>query len=199
MFEWDEDAQSDLEHQSVYNHTEAKISDEEDGLLVDTGARRNLTGRNLVDRQSCTAQRHGYKTTWTTLDQPRRMSGVGKGAQIAHRAATIHGVVGEGDQISYSAPVLEEEGAEVPALYGLDPMAARNTYVGTRTGRLHMIPEGKDDEIIWPKGTRVIECKKARPGHWMIPISRWHKLKRKKDKVTEAFAVSADKGLLPDS
>jgi hypothetical protein len=90
VFEWDEDAQSNLEHQSVYNNTEAKISDEEDGLLVDTGARRNLTGRSLVDRQSHAAQRRGCETTWATLDQPRRMSGAGKGAQIAHRAATIH-------------------------------------------------------------------------------------------------------------
>ena len=103
------------------------------------------------------------------------MSGVGKGVQQCTREALIHGVVAEGYLITYQAPVLEESGKAVPGLYGLDPMADRNTYVGTATGKLHMIPPGTDDQIIWPKGTKTLSCVKSRSGHWMLPISKWDK------------------------
>jgi len=116
------------------------------------------------------------------------MSGVGQGTDKCTREALMYGVTDEGDLVSFEGPVLEEHGTDVPALYGLDPMASRNTYVGTRLGKLHMIPNGTDDQIIWPKGTKTIQCDKSRSGHWMVPISRWSKYKGQ-CKVNEAFPV----------
>ena len=76
------------------------------------------------------------------------MGGVGKGVEQCTRQATRHGIIEEGAHVTYTAPVLEERGTAVPALYGLDPMAERNTYVDTKSGVLHQVPEGKEHEII---------------------------------------------------
>ena len=114
------------------------------------------------------------------MAKPKRMSGVGKGAQVATRMATTHGVVSVGQVISYTAPVLEnDEGAEVPALCGLEPLAERITYVGTASGELHMVPDGHEDKTRWLDGTKTMVCVKSRSGHWMIPISKWDLLKKK--------------------
>eukprot|EP00959_Pyramimonas_sp_CCMP1952_P395163 8279682-Pyramimonas_sp.AAC.1 len=67
IFEWEEDEEVKQQHvqpQNVYNHSEARISDVDDGLLVGTGARRNLAGENLIDRQSHAGYQHGFTTTW---------------------------------------------------------------------------------------------------------------------------------------
>ena len=189
VFEWDEECKStpstDAEPISVFNHSATRLSEHEEGLLVDTGSRFNITGGDLVERQSSQSSEHGLVTQWKELKEPRLMSGVGKGVQQCTREALIHGVVAEGDLITYKAPVLEESGKAVPGLYGLDPMADRNTYVGTATGKLHMIPPGTDDQIIWPKGTKTLSCVKSRSGHWMLPISKWDKYNG--GKVQEAF------------
>ena len=52
-------------------------------------------------------------------------------------------------------------------------MAAMGTYFGTRTGVMAMVPEGKDDQIKWPHGTRFMQCRKAPSGHWLLMVSCW--------------------------
>ena len=74
IFEWIED-EAQIEQHSieqkqdhVFNHSEVRISEEEDGLLVDTGARRNLSGLSLIERQSKASSRFGFVTKWVTLE-----------------------------------------------------------------------------------------------------------------------------------
>ena len=118
------------------------------------------------------------------------MGGVGQGVEQCTRQATCHGIIEEGAHVTYTAPVLEDGDTAVPALYGLDPMAERNTYVGTTPWVLHQVPEGREHEIVWPEGTTTLTCKKSRSGHWLLPISRWDTTEIPSSKVTEAFAVS---------
>jgi len=141
---------------------------------VDTGSKGSLTGGAFVARQSKAAPK-GHPTKWKRLDKPKVLSGVGDGTKQCTWSATVHGVDKMGKVCSYTAPVIDpdsgtDEPSAVPPLYGLIPMAERNTFMGTRHGVLHEVPEGMEDQIVWPKGTIHRRCIKAPSGHWMIPL-----------------------------
>ena len=144
-----------------------------EGLLADTGAVKNVQGLDFVKRQTVDAAKNGYKTQWEKLDKEQHMSGVGDNAKTCTHQATITGVLPNGQVMKYSAPVIPGEESPVPPLYGLDSMAADNTFFDTRHGKLAMVPDGKENEIVWPKGTTFIQMVKAPSGHWLVPISSW--------------------------
>ena len=90
VFEWEEDEEGNLDKQTgvstapVYNHSATRLEGEE-GLLIDTGSKDNLTGSDFVERQTYQASRYGYDTTWQKLTKPKILAGVGKGAGGVHR------------------------------------------------------------------------------------------------------------------
>ena len=147
---------------------------------MDCGAVDNLTGLDSVKRQSLLAITNGFETQWEILAKPKSMSGVGDAAKTCTHQATVYGCLESGDIMTYSAPVIPNSDngtSPIPSLYGLNSMAKENTYMGMRKGLMAMIPEGTDDQIVWPKGTRFIQCQKAPSGHWFIITSCWHKRK----------------------
>jgi len=79
VFEWEEDAKTTLE--TVYTHSEATLEGEEEGILVDTGSRGNLTGLDFITRQTNQSQKRGLTTQWVNLEKPKTMGGVGKGVE----------------------------------------------------------------------------------------------------------------------
>ena len=176
------------ENAEVFNHSATRL-DGMEGLLVDTGSRDNLTGGAFVERQSEQAKMHGHHTQWEKLTKPKLLSGVGRGQEECTHQATVPGALQEGDLATYKATVLQGEAAPVPPLYGLDPMAERNTFVGTRTGYLHEVPIGMEHLIRWPQGTVHRRCVKTRSGHWCLPVSYWHNLKQHSH-VDQAFPTS---------
>ena len=112
--------------------------------------------------------------------KPKSMSGVGDAAKTCTHQATVYGCLENGDLMCYAAPVIPNGpsgSSPIPALYGLNSMSKENTYMGMRKGLLAMVPEGKDDEIVWPQGTRFIQCQRAPSGHWFILVSCWDKRK----------------------
>ena len=123
------------------------------------------------------------------------MSGIGKGTQTVDKQTTVTGAVEEGSFISYTAAVLEDDqyGADVPGLLGLEPLAQRQTYVASHTGKLHMVPPDTDHLIKWLAGTKVLACKKGKGKHWMLPIGKWSKVKSRD--VQEAFVSDVTSGL----
>ena len=54
--------------------------------------------------------------------------------------------------------------------YGLDSMEAENTCFGTRNGFMAMFPDGEEDEIVWPQGTRFVQCERAPSRHWLLTV-----------------------------
>ena len=193
VFEWEEDAREDRpsmpENFEVFNHSANRLEGME-GLLVDTGSKDNLTGGAFVERQSEQAKRHGHLTRWEKLTKPKLLSGVGRGQEECTHQATVPGALQEGDLAVYKATVLQGEAAPVPRLYGLEPMAERNTFVGTRTGYLHEVPIGMEHLIRWPQGTVHRRCVKTRSGHWCLPVSYWQNLKQHSH-VDQAFPTSS--------
>ena len=163
---------------SAYSHSMIQVPGKE-GAVVDTGAWENLSGKDAVLRQTKLAEQAGFQTTWTKMARPKYVSGVGDKAKQCTEVATIHGCLHNGRVIKYETPVIDgnEYGdSPLPTLYGLKSMSVQNTYFGTRNGKMVMIPEGKDDDIIWPSGTQVIQCEKAPSNHWILTTSNWEKI-----------------------
>ena len=154
----------------MYNHSATRLEGEE-GLLIDTGSKDNLTGRDFVERQTYQAGQHGYKTTLRKLTKPNILAEVCKGQEECTDIATVRGIVQTGDVVEYQAPVLRGAASAVPPLYGLEPMAQRNTYFGTRSGAQHEVPFDREHSIQWPEGTVHRQCTKARSGHWCLQVS----------------------------
>ena len=156
-----------------YNHSGTRLSGNKEGLLVDTGAVQNLTGGDFVARVSVIAEANGRKTSWHPMTKVKHVSGVGDAAKACYYKANVPGMMKNGREIRYVAPVISGEPSPCPPLYGLDSMKQTNTYMGTKYGRLAMVPEGSDDQIIWPEGTEFIQCEASPSGHWMIVITDW--------------------------
>ena len=198
VFEWNEDSDTeaagspqpaDVVKASAFNHSTTRIPGKE-GLLVDTGAVDNLTGADFVVRQSAAAAQRGLPTQWEILRKPKRMSGVGDGTKLCTHQATVHGAIAGGALTSYTAPVIPGTPSPTPPLYGLRSMAAENTYFGTRTGLMALVPVEEEDQIVWPPGTRFLQCEAAPSGHWLLVMSEWNDNHGPQTQVTQAFPVS---------
>ncbi len=151
-----------------------RLEGEREMLLVDTGTKDNVTGRAFIEKQDAAAPK-GHPTIWKRLPKPKQLAGVGNGTQKCTFSATVHGVDDQGRVNSYTSQVIDsdpEESSELPALYGMDPMASRNTFVGTRKGVLHEVPAGLEDQIGWPVGTVHRKCTRAPSGHMLLPFGK---------------------------
>ena len=78
--------------QSSFSHSATRIEGQE-GLLVDTGAVKNLTGKDFVHRQDRLAREYGERVHWSKLENPQGVSGVGGEAQMCIHQATVPGVL----------------------------------------------------------------------------------------------------------
>ena len=116
---------------------------------------------------------------WERLANPKHVSGVGDTVKICTHQVILPSRLENGEMIKYATPVIKDD--STPGLYGVDSMSADNTYFGTRKGIMAMIPEGTDDQIQWPRGTRFVNCNKAPSGHWIMQTNNFKRGKTKFD------------------
>ena len=147
-------------------------------MIPDTGSVFSLSGGDSIARKSQEAEANGYKTVWEPLPKTKHVSGVGDNSKSCTHKAKVPCALEDGSLLNYVTPVVNGSPSPIPSLYGLDDMAAQNTYFGTSNGLMAMIPQGSDDQIVWPKGTRFIQCRRAPSRHWVMTTSNWH-LQRK--------------------
>ena len=146
-------------------------------MLVDTGSWSNLSGGDAIKRQDQLAKRYGLRVKYTPMAKPKKVSGVGDNSKVCTNSARVPACLESGRVIEYDTPVIDGDPSPVPTLLGLDSMAQRNTYFGCANGLMAMIPEGTDDQIVWPQGTEFVQCKKAPSKHWLMTVSNWDKRK----------------------
>jgi hypothetical protein len=158
------------------SHSMTSIPGKE-GMVVDTGAWENLSGGDSIRRQEAAALQAGHATRWQRRARPKHVSGVGDNAKVCLEDAVVPGCLNDGTLIKYTTPVISGDPSTTPTLYGLKDMEAENTYFATRKGVLAMIPEGTDDQIIWPQGTRFVQLERAPSNHWILTTSNWDKAK----------------------
>ena len=103
-------AELDMETNSMVYHTGTQVPGHI-GLLVDTGAVFNLTGRGFVDSAAANMKRYiNADPVWTKLDTPKAISGVGNDGTNCYQSARICGALASGDLMKYEAPVIDAEG-----------------------------------------------------------------------------------------
>jgi len=144
-----------------------------EGAMPDTGAVDDLSGSEWVRRMETLVAFFGYKVLWQMLAIPKNVSGVGDRAKTCTQRAVVPLGLENGDLSVYAPSVIPH--SEVPPLMGLRTMSALHVYFGTEFGRFVMIPPGTDDQIKWPAGTKIIQCKPAPSGHWLLIASAFAK------------------------
>ena len=172
----------------AYLHSSTRIPGME-GLLPDTGAVDDLSGGDFVDRQSVDAAAHGHRTEWQLLQKPKCVSGVGDNAKVCTHRALVPGQMEDGTLFKYCPSVVPS--SAIPPLLGCNTMASLNVYFGTKKGLFVMIPNGSDDDIKWPPGTKIIKCRKAPSGHWLLIASAWQKPRREAAVPTASASFSS--------
>eukprot|EP00971_Amphidinium_carterae_P076040 1502131-Amphidinium_carterae.1 len=105
------------------NHSKARLETMET-LLPDTGAVDNLIGLNTARKFAETARRMGTPVKWSKLQRPRVISGVGGRPAVAQYQVSIQGKLPSGRSLIYTAPVIGDASADVPALLGLREMSS---------------------------------------------------------------------------
>ena len=201
IYSWEEDYQqpspqddkgtlNPVEVPSSYLHSSTRIPGHE-GLLPDTGAVKDLSGQEFVDRQTSEAHQHGYDTVWYDLPKPQGVSGVGGVDKICRQKAAVHCCLTDGTLMKYCPAVIP--GSGVPPLVGVDTMSKLNVFFGTRQGTFTMVPDGQENDIIWPEGTKHYQCVKAPSGHWLLTVSAWISSQQSKPKNVSAGKSSVPK------
>ena len=143
---------------------------------MDTGAWENLSGFDSIERQENEAKQNGYYTKWEQLPHIRKVGGVGHGHQQCSKRCTMPMCLPAGVVMKYTTPVMDRQlgtPSPCPTLGGLKMMASMNVYFGTACGLMALVPAGKDEEIVWPKGTTFINCEPAPSGHWLMTTNNW--------------------------
>ena len=72
-------------------------------------------------------------------------------------------------------------------------MSKLNVFFGTRQGTFTMVPDGQENHIIWPEGTKHYQCVKAPSGHWLLTVSAWISSQQSKPKDVSAGKSSVPK------
>jgi hypothetical protein len=147
-------------------------------LLVDTGAYQGLAGSEFFAGMIEMAKRAGWADYIKTKYMYRKVTGDGARAQVCTVERTVPWMLETGTCITYNAPEIPD--SSVPGLFLLKAMDENNIALVPRRNIAVVIPEGKEDDIIWPEGSQTIQLYRADTGHMMMPVSRFD-MKYKKE------------------
>jgi len=154
-----------------------------EGLLVDSGAIDNLSGKDFVDRQAVIAKRAGHATTFSELGGTLEVNGVGTGSQAATYEASVPIQI-EKDTAVFRTPVLEGAGSGIPGLWGLKSQQRVRAMIDTGGGAV-IVPGPGGFQMQLSPGSQVIRCEPAMSGHMMIPISDFKRVQEPAQKPKE--------------
>ena len=147
---------------------------DEIGILPDTGAHDGLCGSLWARAQADKCRKAGKKVAQQMLTNPKSVNGVGNGSQQAHYevslAAGIQDTEGRFYEEKYKAPCLE--GSPIPGLMGIISLERNDALIRCKTGEMWFLGPG-GCEIKPSPGSRHFQMRKAKSGHWMLPISRF--------------------------
>ncbi len=150
-------------------HSRAHLPGDQEALLIDTGARKGLTGSEWVDRVESMAVANGL----AVVRQPTpemKVRGVGKFPQVINEEAIVPGYLEDGDAMRCTLSIVPN--SPLPALLGLDSMEAQDGIVDTRRTERKMYL-GADARIVPGPKTKVLQLYPAESGHLMLPITNY--------------------------
>ena len=142
-------------------------------VIVDTGAWTNLCGERLAKQLATRAGQHGKKVYDREMKRPLTVAGVGSGQQKCHwevvapvAVPTKDGPTGEG---TFTSPIVQGAGENLPALLGLRSMEQQRAIVDTG-GQALILPGPGEVEIVLPPGSVVVPLEKAPSGHLVMVL-----------------------------
>ena len=142
-------------------------------VIVDTGAWTNLCGERLAKQLANRASQNGKKVYDREMTRPLTVAGVGNGQQKCHwevvalvAVPTKDGPTGEG---TFTSPIVQGAGENLPALLGLRSMEQQRAIVDTG-GQALILPGPGEVEIVLPPGSVVVPLEKAPSGHLVMVL-----------------------------
>ena len=152
------------------------LSNNEVGLMPDTGAHDGLCGSIWARKQAAVCMEYQKRVDQQQLQEPRYVAGVGQGSQKAeYKTILSTGMVDTSGQYweeTYEAPCLDD--SPVPGLVGIQSLEKNDALIRCKTGEIWFLGQG-GVKIEPSPGSRHFQMKKAQSGHWMIPISRFRR------------------------
>jgi hypothetical protein len=162
-------SREDAQDESAF-HTQVRLPQGREGLLVDTGAVSNLMGENWLSRAAKLAADYGQGTEIKQLQDAKDIGGVGSGNSKCTHHATVPIALPNGDVGSFEANVIP--GSDVPALLGLKSMVDKHTLLDLRHKRLMFVGPGGYDLTLSP-GSRAMKMENSPSGHLLLPATEW--------------------------
>ena len=143
-------------------------------LMPDTGAHDGLCGSAWATKQADQCRIHNKIVGQRRLEQVRTVKGVGHGSQSAEYEVELtcglQDVRGQYHEELYRAPCIEGWGG--PGLMGIQSLERNDALIRCKTGEIWFL--GRGGVKIEPSpGSRHFQMRKARSGHWLLPISKF--------------------------
>lgn len=155
-------------------HTQVRLPQGQEGVLVDCGAVQNLTGDRWLDRVKAILARFSQGISVKPLARERSVEGVGTGASQICSHADVPICTATGTKGIYSAAVVRD--SDLPALLGLEPLEAQRALIDVHNRQIYFVGPGGYDLKLSP-GSECHNLVKIPSGHLLLPVTEWHKNK----------------------
>ena len=167
-------------------HGAVRLTNDREGLVIDTGAVLSLSGDHWVHRNQSIGEKYGHGTAVKQLDRPFGIEGVGQGSNSVKSSAVVpiamqHGIVG-----TFSTNVVDN--SPIPALCGLNPMIEQRTILDLVNGKMVLLGGGGYNLNLSP-GSVVFDLERAPTGHLILPTSEWVKAQKTSKKGIALLAL----------
>ena len=155
-------------------HSRVRISDTEEGLVIDTGAVRSLAGDAWVGRVEQAGKAHNRGSVHKPIPN-FKIEGVGTGTNTVTTESTVPIALPNGTIGTFASHVVNQ--SNIPALLGLTSLEQQRAVIDLINHRLILVGEGGYKLDLSP-GSQVLPLCKSETGHLMLPVSRWHETKQ---------------------
>ena len=176
LFPWWKQACESDNHYHVQTRRQGK---NQEGLLVDPGAKDNLAGSAWMLRQAALAEKNGeHGLRRKQLTNQLSVEGVGQKSQECKDEGHVAICLSDGSRGDYVAPILED--SEVPALLGNRVLREKRGLLDCHNGRLIFVGPGGYSLRLSP-GSRHYELEDSPSQHWLLPCTEWKQPRRQQN------------------
>jgi hypothetical protein len=155
----------------LWYHSNVRLSDDREGILVDTGAIDNIMSDTFYKR--FTQKLKSWNIRFgpvRALPKQLNVDGVGKTANSCHTFAELPIQLEDNTQGMFQAPIIDE--SEIPALWGLRSLKEQRALIDTFNQRVFFI--GKEGyQLSASPGTKSYRLESAKSGHLLLPVTEF--------------------------
>eukprot|EP00971_Amphidinium_carterae_P351411 6492101-Amphidinium_carterae.2 len=173
-------------------HSQVRLKEGREGILLDIGAVKNLCGDKWLQRVTSIANKHGHGASVSGMKQSMKVQGVGTGCSETHEECVVPLALTDGSRATYTAPIVRD--SELPALWGLEGLARQHAVVDTANNKLYL-PGPGGLKIVPSPGSRVLNLERAASGHLLLPVTEWLATSTNPQSASAFSVVSPPPGL----